>query len=126
MKLLASLPANGAASACAVVDLADARDGRRLRDLDGRLRASVERNRHVLARLFQSGAVYSRAGARLGRELLLARQHLLKVGDLLTRLGDLAGRRDAELASLARQIESILQRTAELSARGEALVAREP
>ena len=56
-----------------VVDLARARDARRLRDLVARCRAVDDVNRKSLARLFQTGLVYTRQGARLGRDLLLAR-----------------------------------------------------
>jgi hypothetical protein len=127
MKGAAGIPANGPARvSAAVVDLADARGGRRLRALEEKLGASVDRNRRVLSRLFQSGLVYTRAGARLGRELLLARQHLLKVGDLLGRAGELDAGRDAEVDALARTIEAVLERTRELSDRGDGLLARDP
>jgi hypothetical protein len=110
----------------AVVDLANARDGRRLRELRVRLRANVERNKRALARLFQSGLVYTRAGARLGRELLLAHQHLLRAGDLLGRLDEGAGRREPEGEALERQVVAVLDRTSELYARSDGLLAREP
>jgi hypothetical protein len=111
-----------------VVDLADARDDRRLRDYQARLRTVEETNRKALSRLFQSGLIFSRAGARLGRDLLLAHQHFMRVGDLLSRLGDLgnhasSGRRDAE--ALYGQVQALLSRTSELSARSEGLLARE-
>ncbi|HET9595274.1 MAG TPA: hypothetical protein VFP65_06825 [Anaeromyxobacteraceae bacterium] len=112
----------------AVVDLADARDDRRLRDYQARLRAVQETNRKALSRLFQSGLIFSRAGARLGRDLLLAHQHLLRVADLLARLGELAagrGRRDAEAQALYAQVQALLARTSELSARSDGLLARE-
>jgi len=112
-----------------VVDLADARDDRQLRDYQERLRAVVETNRKALARLFQSGLIFTRSGARLGRDLLLAHQHLLKVGDLLARLGELAegarGGRDGEAEALYGQVRALLARTAELSARSDGLFARE-
>jgi hypothetical protein len=113
-----------------VVDLADARDDRRLRDYQGRLRAVLDTNRRALRRLFQSGLIFSRPGARLGRDLLLAHQHLLKVGDLLARLEDLPGtgtpsRRDVEAEALYAEVQSLLARTSELSARSDCLIARE-
>jgi hypothetical protein len=110
--------------AAAVVDLADARDGRRLRDLHLRLGASLDRNRGALARLFQSGLVFTRAGSRLGRELLLAHQHLLRAGDLLARLPD-AGAKEAE-ALLERQVRAVLDRTDAVYARSDGVLAREP
>jgi hypothetical protein len=109
-----------------VVDLADARDDRRLRDLRSRLRANVDRNKRALARLFHSGLLYTRTGARLGRELLLAHQHLLRAGDLLERVDDGGGRRDAETELAARQVLQVLDRTGELYARSDGLLAREP
>ena len=114
----------------AVVELADARDDRRLRDHQRRLGAVIETNRRSLARMFRSGLIFTRAGARLGRDLLLAHQHLLKVGDLLARLEDLAaqgalGRRDVEAEALYAQVQALLTRTAELSARSDVLLARE-
>jgi hypothetical protein len=112
-----------------VVDLADARDDRRLRDYQGRLRVVLETNRKALARLFQSGLLFTRAGARLGRDLLLAHQHLLKVADLLSRVADLSGRRrgcrDAETEALYAQVQALLVRTSELSARSDGLLDRE-
>jgi hypothetical protein len=114
----------------AVVDLADARDDRRLREYQARLRAVLETNRKALSRLFQSGLIFTRAGARLGRDLLLAHQHLLKVADLLARLGELSSRgarnrRDAEAEALYAQVQALLARTSELSARSDGLLARE-
>jgi hypothetical protein len=66
----------------------------------------------------------------LGRDLLLAHQHLLKVGDLLARLEELpgsgpAGRRDVEAEALYADVQSLLARTSELSARSDCLIARE-
>jgi hypothetical protein len=113
-----------------VIDLADARDDRRLRDYQRRLRGVLDTNRRALGQLFQTGLIFSRAGARLGRDLLLAHQHLLRVADLLARLDDLAGtglrgRRDAEAEALYAQVQALLARTSELSARSDVLLARE-
>jgi hypothetical protein len=110
-----------------VVDLAAARGDRRLRDARERLGAMADGNRRALTRLFQSGLIFTRQGARLGRELLLAHQHLVRVADLLARLGDPSGRprRDAEAEALFGQLQLLLSRTAELSARSEGLLARE-
>jgi len=113
-----------------VIELADARDDRRLRDYQTRLGAVQETNRKALSRLFQSGLIFSRAGARLGRDLLLAHQHLTRVADLLARLADLdrrrgRERRDAETEALYTQVQTLLARTSELSARSDGLLARE-
>ncbi len=114
----------------AVVDLAEARDERRLRDNQLRLRTVLETNRKATCRLFQSGLLFTRAGARLGRDLLLAHQHLLKVADLLARLSELGPggvrpRRDREAEALYAQVQALLARTSELSARSDGLHARE-
>lgn len=109
----------------AVVDLADARDDRRLREYQARLRAVQDTNRKALSRLFQSGLIFTRAGARLGRDLLLAHQHLLKAADLLARLGELGAARDRESEALYGEVQALLARTSDLSARSDGLLARE-
>jgi hypothetical protein len=92
------------------------------------LRAVLENNRRALGRLFQSGLIFSRQGSRLGRDLLLAHQHLLKVSDLLSRLGDVAtgsGGSACEAEELYAQVQSLLSRTTELTARSDVLLARQ-
>lgn len=106
-----------------VFDLARARRARRLRDLQARCRAVDEMNRRSLVRLFQSGLVYTRQGARLGRDLLLAHTHLLRVGDLLARIGEGDGGASAE-ASLYDEAQGLLARTTELTARTGLVLAR--
>jgi hypothetical protein len=112
-------------AAPAVVDLALARDARRLRELRTRCRTVDEMNRKSLVRLFQSGLVYTRQGARLGRDLLLAHQHLLRVSDLLARIAEIAdGARGGEAAPLYEEAQGLLARTAELTARTGLVLAR--
>ena len=110
----------------AIVDLAHARDARRLRDFQERCRAVDEVNRRALGRLFQTGVIYTRQGARLGRDLLLAHQHLLRVSDLLARIEELP---DAEARSDAGELyveaQSLLARTSELATRCGVVLARE-
>ncbi len=108
-----------------VLDLAKARSARRLRELQARCRAVDEMNRKSLVRLFQSGLVYTRQGARLGRDLLLAHQHLLRVSDLLARIAEAAdGPSGGESASLYDEAQGLLARTAELTARTGLVLAR--
>jgi hypothetical protein len=108
-----------------VVDLARARDAKRLRELSARCRAVDELNRRSIAQLFQTGLVYSRAGARLGRDLLLAHQHLLRVGALLARIAELPpGTPHGEAAALYDEAQSLLARTAELTSRSGPVLAR--
>jgi phosphate uptake regulator len=114
-------------SACdlSVVDLCAAREARRLREFQARARAVDELNRKALARLFQTGLVYTRQGARLGRDLLLAHQHLLRVGDLLIRIGEVAGPTalsDAE--GFYAEARDLLARTTKLTSRTGLVFAR--
>ena len=108
-----------------VVDLARARDAKRVRELVERCRAVDELNRKSLARLFQTGLVYTRQGARLGRDLLLAHQHLLRASDLLARIAELpADPADRDATALYDEAQALLARTAELSARTGLVLAR--
>ncbi len=105
-----------------VIDLGRARDARRLGRTREELRAVAEVNKKALARLFQTGLIFSRHGARLGRDLLLAQQHLLKASDLLARAGEVSGRRASE--ALYGQVQGLLARTSALTARSDVLLAR--
>jgi hypothetical protein len=108
-----------------VVDLAQARDARRLRDLMTRCQAVDDVNRKSLGRLFQTSMIFTRQGARLGRDLLLAHQHLLRVSDLLSRIADLPGTsHDEDAVSLYDEAQTLLARTAELTARSGLVLAR--
>jgi len=108
-----------------VVDLAQARDARRLREIQARCRAVDEVNRKSLGRLFQSGLVFTRQGARLGRDLLLAHQHLLRVSDLLVRIAELPeDAADGEGSALYDEAQALLARTTELTARSGLVLAR--
>ena len=64
-------------------------------------------------------------GQRLGRDLLLAHQHLLKVGDLLARLGERPPRRGGDAEALYAEVQGLLARTSELTARSDLLLARQ-
>lgn len=117
--------ARKARTATPVVDLAQARDARRLREMQARCRAVDAVNRKSLVRLFQSGLVFTRQGARLGRDLLLAHQHLLRVADLLSRVAELDdASRGGEAAALYEEAQGLLARTAELTARTGLVLAR--
>jgi phosphate uptake regulator len=108
-----------------VVDLCAAREARRLREFQARARAVDDLNRKALARLFQTGLVYTRQGARLGRDLLLAHQHLLRVGDLLIRIGELAGPTVlADAECFYAEARDLLARTAKLTSRTGLVFAR--
>ncbi|HET9552436.1 MAG TPA: hypothetical protein VFP50_05665 [Anaeromyxobacteraceae bacterium] len=117
--------ARSAARDQGVVDLSAAREARRLREFQARCRAVDELNRKALSRLFHGGLVYTRQGARLGRDLLLAHQHLLRVFDLLARIGELSGPTatgDAE--ALYDEARDLLARTTKLTSRTGLVFAR--
>jgi hypothetical protein len=107
-----------------VVDLAQARDARRLRDFRARCQTVDDVNRKALAQLFQSGLIYTRQGARLGRDLLLAHQHLLRVSDLLARLGEAPDAAGGCGAALYDEAQALLARTSELAVRCGDVLAR--
>jgi len=108
-----------------VVDLSAARDARQLREFQARCRTVDDLNRKALARLFQSGLLYTRQGARLGRDLLLAHQHLLRVTDLLVRIGELDGPTAAHDAGpYYDEARDLLARTTKLTSRTGLVFAR--
>lgn len=108
-----------------VVDLTAAREARKLREFQGRCRAVDDLNRKALSRLFQTGLVYTRQGARLGRDLLLAHQHLLRVTDLLVQVGELAGPAAAgDAEPLYDEARDLLAKTTRLTSRTGLVFAR--
>lgn len=107
-----------------VIELDRARDARRLVDLRRSTAEAIDRSRGALSRLFNTGAVFSRAGSRLGRELLLVHQQLLRAADLLSRLGDLRDSPPYEAEAVREEIQELLDRTGSLTARSEGVLAR--
>jgi hypothetical protein len=108
----------------AIVDLSKARELRRLREYQERCAAVDELNRKALTRLFQSGHIFTRQGARLGRDLLLAQQHILRVSDLLARIGELPAELVGDASGLYDEAQQLLTRTTELAARCGLVLAR--
>jgi hypothetical protein len=112
-----------------VVDLAEVRRAQRQQAAERRVRAVLDENRAALGRLFSSGLIFTQAGTRNGRDLLGARQSLLKLLDLANRLeestplvGDL---RAEEREAVRTRLEVQLARTSQLTARtGELLAGR--
>lgn len=103
----------------AVVSLSDARKARRLASYRERLDRVLRTNRRAIGQLYVSGALFTRPGTRAGRDLLLAHEHLLRVRQLLERLaneGDVpAPRRAAEVDAIFSELETLLERTDELT-----------
>jgi hypothetical protein len=102
-----------------VVSLSDARLERRLADYRQRLDRVLQANKRAVGQLYVSGGLFTRAGTRAGRDLLLAHEHLLRVLGLLDRLaheGDVpAPRRPAEVDAVLAELDTLLARTDELT-----------
>lgn len=110
-------------SDCTVVDLDAVRERQRFGRFRDRVRDAVDVNRDAIDRLAASGLLYTRHGARVGRELLGARLELLRLNDAL-------GRRERERAqdasaaaldALFVEIESLLEKASEIARRNRGL-----
>ncbi|MBI3185539.1 MAG: hypothetical protein HYZ28_25655 [Myxococcales bacterium] len=104
-----------------VVDLAEARALRRLATYREKMGQALDSNRRAIGRLCSIGALFTAEGTRVGRDLLLAHQHLLRVVALLERLsnrGDVpAPRRPTQVGALFSELDQLLDRTSELTTR---------
>lgn len=111
-----------------MVLLAEVRARHRLSTYRAQISSVMDSNRRAIARLYTTGALFSRQGARAGRDLLLAHQHLLKVATLLDRLSDSgavpAPRRPQEINALYRELDLLLDRTSTLTSRTGHYLAR--
>jgi hypothetical protein len=106
------------------VDLAQARDARRLRELGERCRAVDEGARRSVSRLFQCGTIFTRQGARLGRDLLLSHQQLLRAASLIGRAGDCDASVPEECDALYHEAATLVERSAQIVARCDAACGR--
>lgn len=116
------LPATGDGK---VLELRQARDRRQLRAWRARVQGVQNSNKRALGRLFVSGAIYSRRGARAGREMLGTHQKLLELNTLIGRLGDLFDDEDTaaeEVRELVDEIETLYLKTRDEVARSDSLV----
>jgi len=104
-----------------VVHLAVIRAQSRLTAYQESIGAVLAANRRTFGRLHASGALFSREGARAGRDLLLAHQHLLRVVALLQRLSARAqhsGRAAlGRLEGAHRELDRLLERSSALAER---------
>lgn len=102
-----------------VVSLSDARNSRRLELYQARLERVIGANKRAIGKLYTSGILFTKHGTRAGRDLLLAHEHLLRVVALLDRLahqGDVpAPRRADEVDGIFQELDTLLERTAELT-----------
>lgn len=112
-----------------IIDLASERGRRRISEYESKIRRVVDTNRRALTRLFANGVIFTRQGARAGRDLLLAHQHLLKVLDVLGQLSDLGepkAPRRAEVEALYEELDGLLERTSHLTNRSGGFLATLP
>jgi len=112
------------AARSAVVDLAQARDARRLRELDERCRAIDEGARRIVSRLFQCGTIFTRHGSRLAREVLLSHQQLLRATALIGRAEELEDSSSDECDALYQAAVALVERSTQILARCQAACGR--
>lgn len=109
-------------------DLSAVRAKKRLDDYQTKIARVLDANRRAIGRLYGSGALFTRAGTRAGRDLLLAHQHLLRVVSLLDRLSDgghiPAPRTQLQILAVYAELDQLLERTSELTARSGSYLAR--
>lgn len=102
-----------------LVSLSDLRLSRRLTTYRQKLDRVLGANKRAIGRLYVSGQLFTKVGARAGRDLLLAHEHLLRVVALLDRLanqGDVpAPRRSDEVEGIFNELDTLLDRTSELT-----------
>ncbi len=107
-----------------MVDLAQARDARRLRELGERCESLDECARRIVSQLFRCGNIFSRHGSRLGRELLLSHQQLLRASALIGRACDCDASAPDECDALYQEAAALVERSTQIVARCEAACAR--
>jgi hypothetical protein len=111
-----------------VVHLSVVRAQSRLLSYQQAIGAVLAANRRTFGRLHDSGALFSREGARAGRDLLLAHQHLLRVVALLQRLSARAHLRGnaalARLEAAHHELDRLLERSSVLAERTGAHLGR--
>ena len=102
-----------------VVNLHDARLSRRVDAYRERLDRVLKGTKRAVTRLFSTGLMFTKHGTRAGRDLLLAHEHLLRVVSLVNRLGNEgdvpAPRRAEELDAIFVELDTLLDRTSELT-----------
>ena len=104
-----------------VVNLSEARVGRRLDVYRNRLNTVLASNKLAIGKLYSTGVLFTREGTRAGRELLVAHEHLLRVMRLIDRLsgdGDVpAPKKQQHVESVFSELDLLLERTQELTDR---------
>ncbi len=110
-----------------VVDLSRERERRRLRAYRDRAHALLDANKRAVARLFTTGTLYTKHGARAGRELLGTYQHLLKITEVLGKLAELEAAtgtvRGREARRLLGELDGLVRKSKLLSTHADDLLA---
>jgi hypothetical protein len=104
-----------------VVDLSGVRARLRLTSYQGKVSRALDGNERALRSLYVGGVLFTRSGTRVGRDLLLARQYLLRVASLLRRLADEG---EVPAPRLPKQIDAVYAEVNTLLERGAQLVER--
>lgn len=88
-----------------------------------RVQQALEQNRHAISRLFNTGLIFTRGGARAGRDLLLAHQHLDRMAETLLQAagGSLSQARTPQgMEELLTELDVLLEKTSALARRNGA------
>lgn len=112
-----------------VVALATVRERHRLSRCRQRIEGVIEHNRRAMEALFGSGQLFTRSGSKVGRELLLTHQKLLRLTDQLghAEKDQGAGPLSAgEVAALMNDVERLLEKSSDLARRNRALFSSLP
>ena len=105
----------------AVIDFAQERAQRRVQGYERKVTHVLDSNRRTIGRLFATGALFTRQGTKVGRDLLLAHQHMLRVMRLLQRLTRAvdppAPDRSESAEAVFQELDGLLERTSILTHR---------
>lgn len=109
-----------------VYSLAEARLAKRLTSYRERLDRVIRSNKRAIGKLYTTGSLFTKAGARAGRDLLTAHEHLLRVVTLLERFGNVgdvpAPKSSREIEAVFTELDTLLDRTGELTAQTSQLM----
>lgn len=106
-----------------LIDLEAVRERLQLVRCGKRVQTALEQNRQAIGRLFNTGLIFTRGGARAGRDLLLAHQHLDRMAETLLQAagGTLSKNRSAQgMEELFAELDLLLEKTTALARRNGA------